>query len=630
MAIQFVANQIASAAIITAKLADAAVTPTKAKLNETWAFTAQVQVNQDPSNSNDLCRKSYVDNLLSGLYWKEACQVLLSSNVDISGPGATLDGITMVANMRVLLTGQSTGTENGIYSWNGASAAMTRTSDADAFADLDSAAVFIKQGTKADQGWVQTAELSSFASQTWSQFSNTSGGRQAGTGLALSGNTMNVNYDNSSVGVNGSDQLYIKASGITDGMLAGSISNTKLANSSVTVASGNGLTGGGSASLGGSTTLSLQADGGSLTVGGSGVKIADLGVDTAQIAADAIETAKILDANVTLAKLEAVTSAKILVGNASNRPAAVSLSGDATLSNAGAMTIANNAINSVKISDANVTLAKLENVTAGQFIVGNASNRPAAVGMSGDATLSNAGAVTIANNAVTTAKILDANVTLDKIVNVASAKLLVGNGSDRPAAVSLSGDVTMDNAGAVLIANNAINTAKINNANVTLDKLANLTSANFLVGNGTNRPAAVGMSGDATLANSGAITIANNAITTAKINSSAVTASELASNSVITAKIANAAATIAKMGFSPRIEHASGSTATKYDLGNAVPSAWYGGIMVFRNGQMCKKVSSSPADSSEFTIADDGTGGITAVTFGGAPNGDLLSMQYFA
>ena len=84
MAIQFVTNQIANAAISTAKIADAAVTPTKAKLDESWAFTAQVQVNQDPSASNDLCRKSYVDNLLSGLYWKEACTVMMSANVALS------------------------------------------------------------------------------------------------------------------------------------------------------------------------------------------------------------------------------------------------------------------------------------------------------------------------------------------------------------------------------------------------------------------------------------------------------------------------------------------------------------------------------------------------------------------
>ncbi len=61
----------------------------------------------------------------------------------------------------------------------------------------------------------------------------------------------------------------------------------------------------------------------------------------------------------------------------------------------------------------------------GAMFIGNASNVATAVTMSGDATISNTGALTIANlavspaklaaNAVTTAKILDANVTLAKL-----------------------------------------------------------------------------------------------------------------------------------------------------------------------------------------------------------------------
>lgn len=49
----------------------------------------------------------------------------------------------------------------------------------------------------------------------------------------------------------------------------------------------------------------------------------------------------------------------ILVGNASNIAADVALSGDATISNTGALTIANDAITTAKILNANVTLAKL-------------------------------------------------------------------------------------------------------------------------------------------------------------------------------------------------------------------------------------------------------------------------------
>ena len=54
-----------------------------------------------------------------------------------------------------------------------------------------------------------------------------------------------------------------------------------------------------------------------------------------------------------------------------------------------------------------IALTKLANLAAGQMIVGNTSNVPTAVAMSGDATLSNTGALTIANDAVTAAKLED-------------------------------------------------------------------------------------------------------------------------------------------------------------------------------------------------------------------------------
>ena len=49
----------------------------------------------------------------------------------------------------------------------------------------------------------------------------------------------------------------------------------------------------------------------------------------------------------------------IFVGNSSGVATDVAMSGDATMANTGALTIANDAITTVKIDDANVTLAKL-------------------------------------------------------------------------------------------------------------------------------------------------------------------------------------------------------------------------------------------------------------------------------
>lgn len=64
----------------------------------------------------------------------------------------------------------------------------------------------------------------------------------------------------------------------------------------------------------------------------------------------------------------------------------------------------------------------------GDIFVGNASNVATARTMSGDATISNTGAVTIANDAITTVKILNAAVTTVKILdgNITLAKLALG------------------------------------------------------------------------------------------------------------------------------------------------------------------------------------------------------------
>ena len=56
--------------------------------------------------------------------------------------------------------------------------------------------------------------------------------------------------------------------------------------------------------------------------------------------------------------------------------------------------------NSNVAAGAAIVFSKLENLTSSQIIVGNASNVPAAVAMSGAATIDNAGVVTLASGGV--------------------------------------------------------------------------------------------------------------------------------------------------------------------------------------------------------------------------------------
>ena len=115
------------------------------------------------------------------------------------------------------------------------------------------------------------------------------------------------------------------------------------------------------------------------------------------VADDAITTDKLANAIVS-----DITANTAKVTNATH-------TGDVTGS--GALTIATGAVNSAKIADgavvnddvnasAAIAHSKLAAVPDGQVIVGNGSTVPTAVAISGDVTLANTGAVTIANDAV--------------------------------------------------------------------------------------------------------------------------------------------------------------------------------------------------------------------------------------
>ena len=97
-----------------------------------------------------------------------------------------------------------------------------------------------------------------------------------------------------------------------------------------------------------------------------------------RLASDSVTTAKIADNSVELAKMYELATGSVVFGNASNRPTALSVA-DSTI------------------------------------VIGDSSTGLASVAVSGDATLAKSGALTIASNAVTTAKIADDAVTSAKL-----------------------------------------------------------------------------------------------------------------------------------------------------------------------------------------------------------------------
>lgn len=156
----------------------------------------------DPVNAQDAATKVYVDSAVSGLNWKEAVNLLADSNIALTGTTNTLvidshaaldvndDGV-----YRLLLIGQTTDSENGIYDYNddGSNYTLTRSADADTYQELDGAAVFVKEGTLyGATSWVQSDHyMTDFSGQDWSQFSG-QGTYLAGNGLTLTGNEFSI------------------------------------------------------------------------------------------------------------------------------------------------------------------------------------------------------------------------------------------------------------------------------------------------------------------------------------------------------------------------------------------------------------------------------------------------------
>jgi hypothetical protein len=109
-----------------------------------------------PTASGDAATKGYVDSAVEGLAWKDSCRVGTQSNINLSSPGATIDGVTMASQDRVLVRAQTTASQNGIYVWNGAAVAMTRALDASTFAELEQAITTVEEGTDAGATFRQT------------------------------------------------------------------------------------------------------------------------------------------------------------------------------------------------------------------------------------------------------------------------------------------------------------------------------------------------------------------------------------------------------------------------------------------------------------------------------------------
>lgn len=212
------------------------------------AFTANQSMNgnkltslADPTDAGDAASKSYVDFVMQAGPKKTPVRVAspASTNIDLSVAGdGTLDGVTLADGDRVLLHAQSTGSENGIYDAVTASDRTTwvRSSDAnDNDKVFPNISMWVEEGsTYADSAFTLITDAPIVLDTTSLSFIKTSGAGQINAGSALSktGNTLDVNVDDTTIEVN-TDQLRVKDAGISDAKIATGIDASKLADGSV-------------------------------------------------------------------------------------------------------------------------------------------------------------------------------------------------------------------------------------------------------------------------------------------------------------------------------------------------------------------------------------------------------------
>lgn len=185
----------------------------------------------------DAATKLYVDNYAQGLDSKASVMVASTNdqNLPLTGTlaGTMLDDIQLEEGWRILLKNQTDNRQNGIYKVNvsGGNYTLVRTDDANNVAiDTNPSAeisggmyVFVERGTiNSSTGWVLSSPYGTAILGTdnliFTQFSS-AGVTLAGAGLHKNGVELTVVTDETTVHVNGSNQIAAKSSNVLGELL---------------------------------------------------------------------------------------------------------------------------------------------------------------------------------------------------------------------------------------------------------------------------------------------------------------------------------------------------------------------------------------------------------------------------
>jgi len=212
-----------------------------------------------------------------------------------------------------------------------------------------------------------------------------------------------------------------------------------------------------------------------------------------------------------------LSNGQIIVGRDGDDPQLVTMGGDITIDNAGITTIGAGVVENGMLSNDAVTTDKIANGT----IINEDINASAAI----DATKLIDGSVTndelsyintLTSNAQT--QLNNIGTQIGDINSLADGRIYLGDINNIAQEVLMSGDVTINNAGATLISAGAVTTGKIQDetilnadidpaAAIEFTKLENLPAANIILGSASNVPTATPVSGDATISNTGVVTV---------------------------------------------------------------------------------------------------------------------------
>ncbi len=144
-----------------------------------------------PVGAFDLINKTYFDNAMTGISWKNAVRAATTANITLSGT-QTIDGVAVVAGNRVLVKNQTLAQNNGIYTV--AAGAWTRPGDVDAADEVEQATVLVTLGTtNKNTQWTSSLPVATLGTDpiAFSQISG-AGTYTNGSGLSLTGNVFSV------------------------------------------------------------------------------------------------------------------------------------------------------------------------------------------------------------------------------------------------------------------------------------------------------------------------------------------------------------------------------------------------------------------------------------------------------